>query len=361
MGRPGLSLDRKFKRLARALDDVQAGFGEMLARGALELLWDSAYEACDDFVGDVDDVEAQAHWRGKRGTLVSSLLGAGGEGRCGFIEEGGTEWWPAGKHGTFRIHDLWDHAPEYAAKRAAREAEREVAGTTISEIRAAAGRKGRATQLGAKGATGGQTEALAEQVAGKREASGGQTDAGCGQTDAIKRANGVPPSPTPTPSPTPQQQQAAASEFPATRGLAEALDELGWHLTLPAYDKRKSFEAALTGNVEAVSDFVLADLEERTRRQQEIPGSLGFYLGDVSAIAKRAAVPPPPIPIVPVLDLAWLDQLPESQRAEARAEWTARAAEVEASFSPASIPRVLASLSEAVRQQFSQLPTGATP
>jgi hypothetical protein len=33
MARIGLSWRRKFQRLARSLDDVQVGFGEILARG----------------------------------------------------------------------------------------------------------------------------------------------------------------------------------------------------------------------------------------------------------------------------------------------------------------------------------------
>ena len=52
MGRPGLSLDKKFRRLAHDLDDFQAGFGRVLARGVLELIWDTAYEACTDELGD---------------------------------------------------------------------------------------------------------------------------------------------------------------------------------------------------------------------------------------------------------------------------------------------------------------------
>lgn len=154
MARIGLTLDRKFRRLARALDDVQVGFGEILARGALELLWDAAYEAADDFVGDVVDVEAAAHWRGKDGVLCAAMEGAGGDGIAGFIEVGGSEWWPEGKPGTYRIHDLWDHAPDFVERRARRETEREAKGETLSDLRSAAGKKGRAKQLTGKCPTG---------------------------------------------------------------------------------------------------------------------------------------------------------------------------------------------------------------
>lgn len=161
MARPGFSLDRKFQRCARSLEVAFPGFGEVVARGALELLWDAAYEACDDYVGDGDDLEAQARWRGRPGELVQALVTAGGVGKAGFVEEGGTEWWPEGRPGTYRIHDLWDHAPDYAKKRLERETAREAAGTTLKEQRAAAGRKGAAR-------TNGKRETTEQQADGKR-------------------------------------------------------------------------------------------------------------------------------------------------------------------------------------------------
>lgn len=157
MGRPGLSLDKKFRRLAHDLDDFQAGFGRVLARGSLELLWDTAYESCTDELGDAFDVEAAAEWRGTGGRLVKALLDAGGPGNAGFIEEGGSPFWPEGATGTYRVHDLWDHAPEYARKRVAREDEREKKGKTIKEMRAEAGRKG-AAKTNAKRTANGQPQ-----------------------------------------------------------------------------------------------------------------------------------------------------------------------------------------------------------
>ncbi len=124
MGRPGLTRHRKFKRAARALDRVQPGFGDILARGALELLWDAAYENGDEFLGDPADVEGVAGWHGEEGLLVEALAAAGGEGLAGFIEEGGSPAWAEGAPGTYRVHDLWDHAPAYVQKRAEREAAR---------------------------------------------------------------------------------------------------------------------------------------------------------------------------------------------------------------------------------------------
>lgn len=351
MGRPGLSLDRKFKRLARSLDDVQAGFGEMLARGALELLWDSAYEACDDYLGDVDDVEAQAHWRGKRGTLLAALAGAGGEGRAGFVDEGGSEWWPDGKPGAYRVHDLWDHAPEYAAKRAAREAEREAAGVSLSAIRSAAGKKGRAAQLGQTG----QNQTSGEQAAGECPANGGQTDATCQGGTGKTRANGVPPSPTPTPSPTPNNNrlptkaELQATRCPVTQDLIDLLSEAGFYLAHPKARHQELEDALVVLGIEDVARGLARELEGRP----DI-GSLGFFQSKLIAAAKRPTHRPDAQPLVPVVDLAWVDQLPEPRRAEARAAWAAKQLEVEQAFSADAVPRVLAGSAAALRQEFVQ-------
>ena len=111
MARPGLLNHRKFRRFASAIGD------DALALGSLELIWASAYEAGDDYLGDTTDVEIAARWKGERGALVTALLGAGGNGSIGFIETiEGRE--------TYRVHDLWHHAPEYVRRRRKREAER---------------------------------------------------------------------------------------------------------------------------------------------------------------------------------------------------------------------------------------------
>jgi hypothetical protein len=89
MARPGLTKHRKFARLSILLGSA------ILARGALELLWDVAYENGDDLLGTADVVEYLAGWTGESGKLVGSLLDAG------FIDQEGEE---------FRVHDLYDHA-----------------------------------------------------------------------------------------------------------------------------------------------------------------------------------------------------------------------------------------------------------
>lgn len=117
MARPGLARHRKFLRLAHALDRIAAPYGEMLARGALEAMWECGYESGDPYLGDATDVEAMAGWRGKSGALFEAMLSAGGDGHAGFIEECGP--------GRYQIHDLWHHCPDYVRKRRTREAARQ--------------------------------------------------------------------------------------------------------------------------------------------------------------------------------------------------------------------------------------------
>jgi hypothetical protein len=112
MGRPGLTQHRKFRRLARTLGT------EVIARGCLELLWDSCYENGDDYLGDSCDVEAAARWTGGPGVLTAALLDAGGDDSAGFIQE------IPNRQGRYSVHDLWHHAPDYVRKRRQREAER---------------------------------------------------------------------------------------------------------------------------------------------------------------------------------------------------------------------------------------------
>ncbi len=122
MARPGLTRHRKFLRLARLLRS------EALARGHLELLWESAYEAGDEYLGDGDDVEAAARWAGEPGTLVLALLTAGGDDLPGFIEE------DPNRPRHYRVHDLWDHAPDYVRKRRERERQRQAKGAALREV-----------------------------------------------------------------------------------------------------------------------------------------------------------------------------------------------------------------------------------
>lgn len=115
LARPGLTGHRKFRRLVRALGSP------IIARGALELLWDSCYEAGEDYVGTSDDVEYAVGWTGERGVLTRALVEAGAPEGQGFLEPvPDVVGEPA-----FRVHDLWHHAPDYVAKRRQREMARQ--------------------------------------------------------------------------------------------------------------------------------------------------------------------------------------------------------------------------------------------
>ena len=86
MARPGLLQHRKFRRLARAVGSTA------LALGSLELVWSSAYESGDDYLGDEIDVESAAQWQGEPGALATALASAGGAGSVGFMACPGAEW-----------------------------------------------------------------------------------------------------------------------------------------------------------------------------------------------------------------------------------------------------------------------------
>jgi hypothetical protein len=120
MARPGLLTHRKFIRLARLLRS------DALAYGHLGIIWDACYEAGDDNIGSAEDLEYLARWQGEAGLLASALLEAG------FIDVD-----DAAIH---RVHDLYDHAPDYVQRRMEREHQRRAKGVTISELRAKAGK-----------------------------------------------------------------------------------------------------------------------------------------------------------------------------------------------------------------------------
>lgn len=186
MARPGLLRHRKFIRLARSLDAFAfgelhvRGLGQSLAAGSLELLWNACYENQEDVVGGPDDVEMLAAWNGPAGFLFAALRDAGQPDKVGFIEE------DPERPGIWRVHDLWDHAPEYVSRQMKRKIEREQNGETISALRASAGRKG----------------GLAR--AAKMQASGKQAEATC-------LANVATPGPA-RPNPARHQQPAASAD-----------------------------------------------------------------------------------------------------------------------------------------------------
>ena len=70
MGRPGLDRHPKFRRLVLMLGESRA-----IARGSLELLWDTAYECGNPSIGESVDVELACDWRGEPGKLCRAAFG----------------------------------------------------------------------------------------------------------------------------------------------------------------------------------------------------------------------------------------------------------------------------------------------
>lgn len=113
MARPGLTQHRKFRRLVRALGSP------IIARGALELMWDGCYDSGNDYVGTAEDIEHAVAWSGEAGMLTRALAEAGAPLGVGFIERLEGDGEPV-----YRVHDLWHHAPDYVSNRRTREDER---------------------------------------------------------------------------------------------------------------------------------------------------------------------------------------------------------------------------------------------
>lgn len=175
MGRPGLGHHPKFARAMHVLSETRAHI-----RGHLELLWEVAYECGNPRIGDVTDIELAAGWEGEPGKLCKALLECGGNGHAGFIEEIPDE------PGHYEIHDLYDHSPEYVRKRMDRENVRKSRGTTLSELRAEAGRKGAAAKW-----------ATTDSPENDNCLANGN---GC---HSAGMANGTTPTPAPAPTPAP--------------------------------------------------------------------------------------------------------------------------------------------------------------
>ena len=204
MARPGLIRNRKFARLAADLEPHCACGGDIAAMGVLELLWSAAYESAGDYIGDGTDVENTAHWRGPRGVLLAALVRAGGPGSAGFVEE------LPDHPGHYRVHDLWDHAPDYVERRAKREAARLARGVTISQVRAEAARvrwelrKGSGVQLTAN-------DSQVHSVTSSNNNNGMQVNNKCS-------ANALQKSPLPLPHPLPDQDPPVVPQGGQTPG-----------------------------------------------------------------------------------------------------------------------------------------------
>jgi len=121
--RPTFPGHRKLLRASRIL-----GEPEPHIIGYMELLWHSCNETGEPWIGDGEDVEMIAKYPGEPGKLVHALLTCGGEGRAGLIE-------PDPDLDGLRVHDYYDHAPDYVRKRLKREEERRERGKSMRKQR----------------------------------------------------------------------------------------------------------------------------------------------------------------------------------------------------------------------------------
>src|SRR4051812_221651 len=115
MARVTLEKSVKFKALVRRLK-----LPKPFVRGLLETMWDVAHECGNPVLGTEDDVEIAAEWphdypkAAKLGCAPGEWFKAMKEGR----------WVDAMEDGRWKIHDYFDHAPDYASSRAEKETER---------------------------------------------------------------------------------------------------------------------------------------------------------------------------------------------------------------------------------------------
>ncbi len=122
MARPTLRLHPKFRRLMYLLS-----LPEPYALGLLECLWEVAYASGDERIGDEVDVELASCWPGDKGAFCKAMID------CKFLDKL--------PDGSFAVHDLWDHAPDYVKARARRESARQAAGKSLSDVKREAANK----------------------------------------------------------------------------------------------------------------------------------------------------------------------------------------------------------------------------
>lgn len=209
MARLGLDENQKFKKLALALNSFCGGMGKQLALGLLETLWNAAYERADDFLGDSDDVEIAADWKGERGALTRMLAHVPAGKAAGLIEADD-------ERGGYIIHDFEVHAPAWVKLKMTKAAAREAEGRSISDIRREASRKGVAARAAIKRnqtvqllvTSDNQTDEKNEPKSHNGTERNGTERAGTDTPPARGRA-GDPPAPTPV-APAPEAPPSVA-------------------------------------------------------------------------------------------------------------------------------------------------------
>lgn len=90
---------------------MRLGIAKPFVRGLLETVWDVAHECGNPKLGTPEDVEIAAEWPRRKPFHAGKLFEALRDGN--WIEE----YMP----GTWRIHDYWDHAPDYVRDRKRKE------------------------------------------------------------------------------------------------------------------------------------------------------------------------------------------------------------------------------------------------
>jgi hypothetical protein len=186
MARPGLDRNVKFKVLVKRL-----GLPRPYVRGLLDTMWEVAYETGNPALGDKAAVEAAAEWPGEPGVLFTALR----DGR----------WIDPGPDGTWVVHDLYDHAPEYVRKRMDREAARRERGVSLEQVRSDAARQ-------------------AANARWSRDHAGPsapvRNDASCLPRGIQDMPCSTPPSPAPAPAPAPKKGDSVPLQPPvrATAG-----------------------------------------------------------------------------------------------------------------------------------------------
>lgn len=178
MALPSFRMHKKFLTLVARLQ-----IPEVYVRGHMEYLWESANATGDPVFSDEAMVEAAASWNGEPGAFCDALIGVR------LLDKT-----PSGE---YEIHDYWHHCPEYIAKRAAREAQRQARGDTVSSVRKLAGERGMRSRWGSL-----KCENQNESDNKRRKMA-----ATCYKIIT----NGGPPTPTPTPTPREDQDQPPQS------------------------------------------------------------------------------------------------------------------------------------------------------
>lgn len=114
MARQTLDTCPKYKMLVRRLNIPRP-----YVRGLLELLWDSCHASGVIEFPSADHVEAAAEWPGEPGELFRQLVDTG------FLDDMGD--------GRSRVHDYWDHAPDYVVSRKRMEDQRKKRGAQMRD------------------------------------------------------------------------------------------------------------------------------------------------------------------------------------------------------------------------------------